>query len=178
MSDLKHYGTCDCGGHECVVARAVRQACAERVAHEITSEYGDSTNYWSDLPLSLFSPDEWVCRSFPSRCVRPCPSCGYLPAKVPGWVVHGIVFGLRGKTYRVVSVGGTNEHASNRLHYEDFVVCELVSSEPWCLPEGSVAKSLLARALGVFRQLPKFRPVDLEGAMFACPDVEEQGTNG
>lgn len=159
-----HYGTCDCERDECHVARAVRRAAAEKLLAAMLAEYGD-TWHFDEFPLWLFPAREWVCRAFPSRSSRACPGCGYVPATVPSNITFGVVFGLKGSTYRVVSVGSTNRY-SNGHHFEDYVTAELVKAEPWSLPDCPASVADVASALHVlFHDLPKFRSFELADAM-------------
>lgn len=161
------HGTCDCDRDECSLARFVRAAAADRCAAAIVVEYG-STNLSPDFHLSVFPPHEWACRAFPWRSDRACPSCGYVPSKVPSWAVHGATFVLDNISYRIVSgTGSTNRYSPNRLHSEDYVICERSSGEKWSLPDLPATKADVGASLGVLFKLPKFRARDLERALRA-----------
>lgn len=172
MDDRELHGTCGCDRPDCVTARAVRGAAARACVAAVVAEYGSSRHeHDDDFPLWSYPANEWACRAFPYRSDRPCPGCGYVPARAPGWAVHGVVFGLRGKTYRVVSVGSTSRHSPQGLHYEDTVVAELVSGERWSLPEMPAAVEDVSRALRVlFDDLPRFRRPELERALVVCSE--------
>ena len=157
------FGKCDCDRHQCSLERALRAAAADACAEAIEREYGRRPR--SDFHLSDFPAHEWVCRAFPLRSDKSCPWCKYAPRTAPTWAQHGVAFALDGRSYRVVSVGSTNRY-SNGLHFEDMICAELLSAEPWSLPEPPAAVADVSRALDVlFKELPRFRPADMERAL-------------
>lgn len=164
LEDREHFGTCDCDRPECDLARALRRVAAEKVSAEINAEYGSTTVY-VDFHLASYPSREWVCRAFPWRSSRACPGCGYVPANVPNTITFGTVFGLQGKTWRVISIGSTNRFSPNRLHSEDYAVCQLVSAEPWKFPEVPAPVFDVERALQGLFKMPTFRSFELANAM-------------
>jgi hypothetical protein len=164
---MLEYGRCDCESSDCKVARAVRRAAAEKLVEAMRAGYGEPM-VTDDCPLWIFAEREWVCRAFPWRNAQSCPSCGYVPKRLPAAFKHGAVFGLRGACYRVVSVGSTNRYSPNGLHSEDYLRCELVKEVPWALPTLPATKGDVSAALDVlFNDLPMFRWMELEGALLA-----------
>jgi len=168
------YGTCGCDRPECITARAVRRAAADACQTAIVAEYGSTKHDSTDWHLALFPAREWVCRAFPWRSVRPCPSCKFVPRPAPAWAVHGAVFGLDGAAYRIVSVGSSGRRSPNGLHSEAFIITEPVSSEKWSLPELPATCNDVAQALHVlFNDLPRFWIPDLERALWITPPAPE-----
>lgn len=160
-----HFGMGDCDCPEHGVERAIRKAAAEKLLASMLAEYGD-TWHFDEFPLWSFPSYEWVCRAFPSRSSRACPGCGYVPSTVPSAFTFGTVFGLKGSTYRVVSVGSTNRYSPRGQHFEDYVTAELVKAEPWSLPDCPAPVADVASALHVlFHDLPKFRSFELADAL-------------
>ncbi len=146
------------------------KAAADACLESINKEYGPSS--LSDFHLSEFSEDEWVCRAFPRRCDRPCPWCKYTPSSMPAWVQHGTSFALEGQSYRVVSVGCTNSFSPRGLHFEDFVIAELLSDGPWSLPSMPATTGDVSKSLDIlFKELPRFRVSAMEKALYITSEV-------
>ena len=169
------YGNCSCDRIECEIARAVRRAAADACLTAIEAEFGPS--FWRGAHLrhlSTFPVREWPCVAFPWRSDRACPGCGYVPRKAPAWATHKAVFCLNGKAFRIVSVGSTNRYSNNRLHSEDFITAEPISAAPWALPDLPAPIADVASALTVlFKELPRFRAVDLEKALYCLQPKEK-----
>lgn len=106
--------------------------------------------------------DDDICRTQPSRG-GPCPRCGYVSEKAPAWADFGVTFALGASRYRIVSVGSTNKYAPRGLHFEDLIICELVT-EKWSFPDVPCLVSDVQDALLAMNKLPHFRPGDLQPA--------------
>lgn len=159
-----HTYECCCDNVDCDIARYIRNACAEKVRAAIQLEYGSTPQ--SDFHLGSFPPYEWVCRAFPMRSERACPSCNYVPRPALSWAVHGARFALKGVLYSIVSVGSTNRYSPNHMHFEEYVIGEKISDDPWSLPETPCPVSDVAASLDVlFNKMPKFRMHELDNAM-------------
>ena len=157
---VENYGGCACDRIECGIARAVRKAAGLACINAIKLEYGSASDC-EPFDLASFPAGQWVCRAFPRRSARPCPSCGYTPWILPEWVAPGKCFGFAGKCYRVVSVGSTNRY-SNGFHFEDRVTAELLRGEKWRFPALPASINDVEAALKNLFQLPTFGRLDLE----------------
>lgn len=167
-----YYGDWECrdGDEDCLTAKAIRKAAADKVIAAIAAEYGGTSWENPSFPLESYPAREWVCMVFPWRHERPCPGCGYVPRGKPAWADFKVKFALGGKTYRIVSIGSTNRFAPRQMHQEDFLICELISSESWSLPAAPATRDEVGKALDVLDRMPRFRAHELEGALHLVDD--------
>jgi len=81
-----------------------------------------------------------------------CSNCGYERAALPRWIKDAyyasdeVVFGFGGATYRVVSIGSTNDICSG-YHWRDYVSVALIGADKPALPDAPVTSAEVGRTL-------------------------------
>jgi len=107
-----------------------------------------------------------VCRTHDEHSGEACPGCGWVRTPMPAWVQEGVVFGLNGRAWRVVSSGGsTNRYHFHAMHFANVATVEPVEAPGWELPPAPCPRETISGALKTLFGLPTFRADELGGAI-------------